>query len=211
MNTINASTRAWLRDYVDVGFTVKKHHFSNQDDVYAIETVEGNFYLKVAKDLRSERDNLEKSLPYLLVPRVIGFGAVGDKDHLLMSVLPGRNLVEYVGEWDAMTIVREFARAVKEFHALDATKLFTTSAVPGAVVLHGDMAMPNIICTEPGSAGFIDLGQMSVGAADLDLADALWSLQRNLGAGYGELFLSEYGDFVMTEKVDKALKYRHQA
>jgi aminoglycoside phosphotransferase len=211
MDTTDVSTRVWLRNYVDEDFKIKKHHFSNQDDVYAIEATEGSFYLKTAKDLKSERDNLQRTLSYIRVPKVIGFGTVGDKDHLLMTALPGKNLAEYVDEWDTMTIVREFARAVKEFHALDITKLFTTSAAPGTVVLHGDMAMLNIICTEPGSAGFIDLGQMSVGAADLDLADALWSLQRNLGAGYGELFLSEYGNFVMTEKVDKALKYRHQA
>lgn len=211
MDIIDESTKAWLHDYVDAGFTIKKHHFSNQDDVYAIDAAEDNFYLKIAKNLQSEHDNLQRSFGYLRVPKVIGFGTVGGKDHLLMTALPGKNLAEYVGEWDTMTIVREFARAVKEFHSLDAAKLFGVSAAPGVVVLHGDMAMLNIICTRPGDAGFIDLGQMSVGAADLDLADALWSLQRNIGAGYGELFLSEYGNFVMTEKVDKALKYRHQA
>lgn len=211
MNNIDALINAWLRERIGDNFKVTKHRFSNQDDVYAIRTGSDKLYLKIAKSLSLERDNMAKLQPYLRVPKVVGFEQGFDKDYLLMTALPGKNLVEYVGEWEDVVVVKEFARAVKELHSLDVGRLFPDNVVPDAVVLHGDMAMPNIICTEPGNAGYIDLGQMSVGAADLDLADALWSLQRNIGPGYGELFLSEYGDFVMTEKVDKALKYRHQA
>lgn len=210
MNNIDALVMAWLRGRIGDDFKITKHRFSNQDDVYAVRAGSDELYLKVAKNLAAERENTAKLQPYLRVPKVIGFESMGDRDYLLMTALPGKNLVEYVGEWDDIAVVKEFARAVKEFHSLDVNQVFSGKIAPDVVVLHGDMAMPNIICTQPGSAGYIDLGQMSVGAADLDLADALWSLQRNIGPGYGELFLSEYGDFVMTEKVDKALKYRHQ-
>lgn len=97
----------------------------------------------------------------------------------------------------------------KHLHQLDASKVFPDGKTAGTVVLHGDMSLPNIICTESGAVSYIDLGQLSTGAPDADLADAIWSLQRNLGPGYGELFLKEYGDVIMTEKLDKALKFRY--
>lgn len=56
---------------------------------------------------------------------------------------------------------------------------------------------------------YIDLGQLSIGAPDSDLADAIWSLQRNLGTGQGEAFLKAYGDVTMTEQVKRALKFRY--
>jgi aminoglycoside phosphotransferase len=209
METLSQLTCDWLRAQLGVEFNIQKHAYSHQDDVYKIHTATQNFYLKIASSLEAERVNLLKTQPYLSVPTVISFGNVADKDHLLLSEVPGKNLVELVGHWEDAAIVKEFARAVKEFHSLNVAKLFPGQDTPGLIVLHGDMALPNIICTQPGSRSFIDLGQMSVGAIDVDLADSLWSLQRNMGQGYGELFLKEYGDVVMNEKIDAALKFKY--
>lgn len=209
MELIAQSTRDWLSDQLAVDFQMEKHNYSNQDDVYKIQTSEKNFYLKIAPTLIAERDNLLKTKAYLHVPDVIGFSRIVAKDHLLISEVPGKNLAELVGEWEDIAIACEFARAVRNFHALDVGELFPGNKSQGSVVLHGDMSLPNITCTKPGSVSYIDLGQISVGSPDVDLADALWSLQRNISPDYGELFLKEYGDVVITEKLDEALKFRH--
>ena len=73
------------------------------------------------------------------------------------------------------------------------------------------MALPNIIISESQEIGYIDFGQMTFGPPELDLADAIWSLQRNIGPDYGELFLEKYGPVTMTPKLKKALAYRHPA
>lgn len=65
-----------------------------------------------------------------------------------------KNLAEWVGEWNPRTIVHEFARAVKKFHEIDTTALFPNNKTSGLIALHGDMALPNIICAEPGTYSY---------------------------------------------------------
>lgn len=209
MEAINQRTRDWLTRQLGADFTLEKHTYSHQDEVYKIQTPQQNVYLKIALDLEAERNNIIKTAPYLQVPKVLSFCRLRDTDHMLLGEVPGKNLAELVGEWDKIAIVKEFARATKKFHELDVHLLFPDQAAPGLVVLHGDMSLPNILCTAPSQASYIDLGQMHVGSLDTDLADALWSLQRNMGSDYGQLFLNEYGNVTMTEKLTQALAYRH--
>ncbi|HEY8999512.1 MAG TPA: phosphotransferase [Candidatus Saccharimonadales bacterium] len=209
MNDIDAATRAWLQSTIGPDFEIEKHAYSHQDDVYKIQTPAERYYLKIAPSLRTERDNLLRLRPHATVPDVLGFTRINGRDHLLMSELHGRNLAELAGELGNEMIVKEFARAIKMFHALDAHILFPARAKPGLVVLHGDMAMPNVLRGADGELGFIDLAQMSVGLMDVDLADAIWSLQRNIGPGYGELLLREYGGVAITPKLEAALQFKH--
>lgn len=212
MEIIEQATQDWLHAQLGVDFQIEKHSYSNQDDVYKILTSASSFYLKTNDLLRAEHDNMRKLQPYLSIPRVIGYANIDGRDHLLMTEMPGDNLAELVGKWNTTDIVKEFAKAVKHFHSLRIADIFPDSNTQSDfVVLHGDMSFPNIIFTEPGAPSFIDLGQVSVGAPDSDLADAIWSLQRNIGPGYGEQFLEEYGDFVMTDKVEAALRFRYTA
>lgn len=189
-------------------FKATKHVHSHQDEVYRIETQSANYYLKISQSLRAERDNLQKLGPILNVPRVINFYNGAESEYLLISELPGKNLVELIGELSEPEIVEKFADAIRKLHSLDATKVFP-EASPKDVLLHGDMALPNIIVTDEGDIGYIDFGQLSFGSPELDLADAIWSLQRNLGPAYGELFLKKYGPVAITPKIEKALNYRH--
>lgn len=211
MNSLSSYREKQLPKVIGCDFQIAKHAYSNQDDVYQITASDKTFYLKVASDLTAEYENLTKLKPYLSVPDVVDFQSIGGKDYLLLSEIEGKNLSELVGQLEATTIVREYAIAVKKFHSIDISKLFAGDYPAGDVVLHGDMSMPNIILSKPGVAGYIDVAKMTVGSMDRDLADAIWSLQRNLGPGYGELFLSEYGDVVMTHKIDKALKFKFHA
>lgn len=199
----------WLSEELPVGFQLEKHSYSHQDEVYEIKTPENIFYLKINASLEAERDNLLKLQPFVRVPAVISFRRVEGKDHLLITEVPGKNLAELVGQWTNEAIVKEFAQAVRTFHAIDVVSVFPEKNESGLVVLHGDMSLPNVICTQPGSVSYIDVGQVSVGSPDIDLADVLWSLQRNMGPGYGESFLEEYGNITMTATLEAALKYRH--
>lgn len=53
------------------------------------------------------------------------------------------------------------------------------------VVCHGDYRPPNILIQDGTATGYLDLGELGV-------ADR-WSLDWNLGAGFADLFLEEYG------------------
>jgi kanamycin kinase len=61
------------------------------------------------------------------------------------------------------------------------------------VVCHGDYCAPNILIDGDGISGYLDLGELGVADEWWDLSVATWSVTWNFGAGYEELFLSEYG------------------
>jgi aminoglycoside phosphotransferase len=209
MNQIAPHARKWLSDVLDVPFKATKHMHSHQDEAYKIEAPNINYYLKVSSTLKAECDNLKKLEGLMNVPKVINFYESDEKDYLLISELPGKNLVELMDEWSKLEIVDTFAKAIKQLHSLDATKAFPEASAKD-VLLHGDMALPNIIISKEQEIGYIDFGQMAFGPPELDLADAIWSLQRNLGPDYGELFLEKYGPVAMTPKIKKALEFRYQ-
>lgn len=61
------------------------------------------------------------------------------------------------------------------------------------VVCHGDYCLPNILIEGGRATGFVDMGELGVADRWWDLAVATWSLTWNLGPGFEELFLAEYG------------------
>lgn len=210
MNHFDHDAKSWLSTVLTRPFKATKHVHSHQDEVYKIETPGAVYYLKIAATLTAERDNLKKLTPILRVPGVIDFHkSKSGYDYLLISELPGKNLVELIGEWSDTEIVGTFAKAVRQLHDLDVTVVFP-EAKAGSVLLHGDMALPNIIISEQKQIGYIDFGQLSFGTPELDLADSIWSLQRNLGPAYGEQFLQAYGSVAMTPKIRKALTFRYE-
>lgn len=209
MNPLDPEAKQWLSEVLGVPFNATKHVHSHQDEVYKIETLSSNHYLKISRSLVAEHDNLKKLENIVNVPKVIDFHKARGKDYLLIGELSGKNLVELVGMWSNQEIVNTFAGAIRKLHSVDARKVFP-DANPTDVLLHGDMALPNIIISDQGQIGYIDFGQLSYGTPELDLADAIWSLQRNLGSGYGELFLKNYGPVSITPKLRKALEFRYE-
>ncbi|HSW74538.1 MAG TPA: phosphotransferase [Candidatus Saccharimonadales bacterium] len=210
-NNLGVQAKEWLSTALGTTqFKATKHAHSHQDEVYKIETPGTSYYLKIAATLVAERDNLQKLAPILPVPQVIGFHATSDgHDYLLISELPGKNLVELIGTMADTEIVETFAQAVRQLHGLPATAIFP-EANANDVLLHGDMALPNIIISAQKKIGYIDFAQLSFGSPELDLADAIWSLQRNLGPAYGKLFLQKYGTVTMTPKIQAALAFRYE-
>jgi aminoglycoside phosphotransferase len=73
------------------------------------------------------------------------------------------------------------------------------------VVCHGDYCPPNILITEWEATGFVDLGELGVADRWCDLAVATRSMTNNLGPGYEELFLSEYG---AAQDAERMIYYR---
>lgn len=73
------------------------------------------------------------------------------------------------------------------------------------VVCHGDFCLPNIFIQDGEVTGYLDLGELGVADRWSDLAAATWSLTWNLGPGYEELFLEEYG---VERDVDRTNFYR---
>jgi kanamycin kinase len=61
------------------------------------------------------------------------------------------------------------------------------------VVCHGDYCLPNVLIEADAACGFVDLGELGVADRWWDLAVATWSVPWNLGPGYEDLFLHEYG------------------
>ncbi len=209
MDDLDPKAKQWLLEALGVPFKASKHAHSHQDEVYRIETQHSRYYLKISTTLRSEHDNLKKLEVILNVPKVIDFYDADENDYLLITELPGKNLVELIADWSNIDIVDRFAEAIRRLHGVDATRIFPKASAKD-VILHGDMALPNIIISEQGHIGYIDFGQMAFGSPELDLADAIWSLQRNIGPDYGELFLEKYGPVTMTPKIEEALKFRYQ-
>ena len=67
------------------------------------------------------------------------------------------------------------------------------SLPPQVIVTRGDACLPNFLYQGGGLSGYVDVGDMTIGEPEVDLAAAVWSLQYNLGPGYGLNFLREYG------------------
>ena len=66
--------------------------------------------------------------------------------------------------------------------------------------MHGDACLPNLMVGDNGLSGYIDLGDMGVGDVEAYLLAAVWSLQYNLGPGFGRAFLTAYGRPDATER-----------
>jgi kanamycin kinase len=73
------------------------------------------------------------------------------------------------------------------------------------VVCHGDYCLPNIFIEGGRATGYLDLGELGIADRWWDLAAATWSLTWNLGPGFEELFLTEYG---VTRDMDRTRFYR---
>jgi aminoglycoside phosphotransferase len=209
MGELNPKVKSWLAKLLGTDFSVQRPTHSHEDEVYRVKTSHKTCYLKISATLRAERDNLAKLKTLVKVPAVVDFYTTGGKDHLLIEELPGKDLVELAADRPAADIVAKFAEAARKFHSTDARQLFPGEAKPGDALLHGDMSLPNIIISDHSQIGYIDLGRLSYGKPDKDLADAIWSLQRNIGPGHGELFLREYGTVAMTDKLREALRFKY--
>jgi aminoglycoside phosphotransferase len=92
------------------------------------------------------------------------------------------------------------ASALRAFHLVSARDCPFEAYIPGESLVHGDACLPNIIVGGDASTGYIDLGDTGVGDVEVDLSAAVWSLQYNLGSGFGRAFLTAYDRPGATER-----------
>jgi len=158
------------------------------------------WFVKIAPDLSAETERVQwlqgSGLP---TPKLLAQHAQAAQQAILISGLPGVDLAQLSAAQPTQTTIEQLARALKQFHAADASQCPFKAYLPGDMLVHGDACLPNIIYKDGQLSGYVDVMDMGVGSIDVDLSAAVWSLQRNLGPGHSLTFLKEYGHAVITD------------
>lgn len=152
-------------------------------------------FLKItaAPVLRGERDRLRWLAGRAPAPTVVGFAEADGAGRLVTAPLHGFDLSRPIHTADPHRLVGLLVDALRRLHALDPGSCPFGEREPGAVVAHGDACLPNIVFDGSELAGYLDVGDLGLGRPEVDLAAAVWSLDHNLGAGFGGEFLRAYG------------------
>jgi aminoglycoside phosphotransferase len=179
---------------------VKRARSGDNSTVFEITSGDSRWFLKIGGRLARECAGLRWLEGRLPVPQVVAFDQVGAVDVLLMTAVPGTNLAARAKSRPSAAIVEMLASALRAFHSVTARDCPFEAYIPGKSLVHGDACLPNIIVGNDGSHGYIDLGDMGVGDVEVDLSAAVWSLQYNLGPGFGRAFLTAYGRPDATER-----------
>lgn len=190
--------------------TERERH-GDQSTVYRIRTPRDSYFLKIAPDLAAEHERLHWLENKLPAPKVISFIHIEDKDVLLLSAIEGKNLAVLKNEWAAEKVVEKLAGALLRFHETKTRDCPFGNPGRNKVLVHGDACLPNFIFNGDIFSGYIDLGDMRIDTSDVDLAAAVWSLDHNLGPGYGLPFLKKYGVRNPDEELVEKLKAQYEA
>jgi aminoglycoside phosphotransferase len=210
MDYMDQSFINWAEKQLGENVVVTREPHGDQSTVYYFATPKGNYYLKIGHGLEKERGRLEWAIKILPVPKILGFTHIEDRGALLLSAIEGTNLAKLCKEWPAEKIVDKLADALRRFNKADIKNCPFGSAGPDKVLVHGDACLPNFIFNGDELAGYIDLGDMRIDDVEVDLSAAVWSLQYNLGPGYGLSFLKKYGIRDATEKLVEKLRLRYE-
>ena len=159
--------------------------------VFRLDDGGSGAFLKIGPRLRREYDKFRWLYGRLPCPRPIGFTIDSSNDALLSEAIPGEDLASLCVSLPPQTIIARFAAALRVLHSADIADLPFGGG--GSVLVHGDACLPNFLYHESTLTGYIDIGDMAAGEPETDLAAAVWSLQYNLGPGFGAAFLREYG------------------
>jgi aminoglycoside phosphotransferase len=173
--------------------SVNRARGGDNSTVFEIESGDVRWFLKIGDRLARECAGLRWLAGRLPVPQVVAFDRVENADALLMTAVPGTDLAALAKSRPPAAVVEMLASALRAFHSVSAEDCPFEAYIPGETLVHGDACLPNIIIGDDGSDGYIDLGDMGVGDVEVDLSAAVWSLQYNLGPGFGRAFLTAYG------------------
>jgi aminoglycoside 3'-phosphotransferase-2 len=178
--------------------------------VFRLEFDRQTLYLKIGPDLQREYEKLQWLAGRLPCPRPVGLLPRGETDGLLTSAIEGDGLAGLCASLPPHIIVSRLVSALKTLHATPITDWPFGRANEGDVLLHGDACLPNFLFMGDLLSGYIDVGDMRVGAPEVDLAASVWSLQYNLGPGHGLAFLHAYGVQDADEERVEALRWRYE-
>lgn len=124
---------------------------------------------------------------------MLGFADSPEGDWLLTAPLRGADLSRADHTEHPHRLVHLLASALRQLHSLDPATCPFVGPDAGEVVIHGDACLPNFVFAETSFTGYLDVGDLRVGTSEVDLAAAIWSINYNLGPGFGGEFLREYG------------------
>lgn len=210
MNTNEQKFIDWAKEQLDKVTNVVRENYGDQSKVFKLHTAGGNYFLKVGTKLEKERDRLEWLQRKLPVPKVVSFIKIDNKDALLLSAIEGKNLAALSKEWPPEKIVDKLTVALQQFHAADLKNCPFGSFEQGRVLVHGDACLPNFIFQDDDFSGYVDLGDLMVASPEVDFSAAIWSLQYNLGAGYGGMLLKRYGIKNVTYELVEKLRLKYE-
>lgn len=200
----------WARIKLGDDIEVMKEKYGDQSTVYHIYASHANYFLKIAPNLSAEREKLDWLYGKLPVPKVVGFTQIKDKDALLLSAISGKNLAELKKEWPVEKIINALIKALLRFHTVDIKNCPFGSFGPDKILVHGDACLSNFIFQGDVFSGYVDLGDARIDVPEVDLSAAIWSLQYNLGPGYGLKFLEKYGVKDATEESVEKLRLQYE-
>ncbi|MDP3770341.1 MAG: phosphotransferase [bacterium] len=200
----------WAKEQLHEVVDVVKEGYGDQCKVFKLRAADGSYFLKVGAKLEKERDRLAWLQGKLSVPKVIGFTNIDDKDALLLPAVEGKNLAALSKEWPPEKIVDKLAATLQQFHAVDPKNCPFGTFEEGKVLVHGDACLPNFIFQGDNFSGYIDLGDLMVASPEVDFSAAIWSLQYNLGSGYGGMFLEKYGVESVTDELVEKLRLKYE-
>ncbi len=200
----------WAKEQLGEVVEVVKEEYGDQSDVFKLYAFDGNYFLKIGKALEKEYERLKWLQGKLPVPQVVGFIRIDKKDALLMSAVEGKNLATLAKKWSPEKIVDKLVIALQQFHAVDAKNCPFGVYEQGKVLVHGDACLPNFIFDGDSFSGYIDLGDLMVADAKVDFSATIWSLQYNLGPGYGTIFLKKYGMKNVNDELVEKLRLKYE-
>lgn len=183
----------WAQTYFTKRVIVEKEAYGNDSRVYKLTTEDVSCFLKIGRGLKEEKQKLEWLDSKTIAPKVLGFLANVNEEALLLTSIHGKNLAKFVDEWQPEEIVISLATAISTFHEISPENYPFCKPNSENVLIHGDACLPNFIFDRKGNFGYVDLRDMRIGEIEVDLAAAIWSLDYELGNGWGPLFLSKYG------------------
>jgi aminoglycoside phosphotransferase len=159
--------------------------------------------LKIAPLLEPEYERLKWLDGRLPAPRPIAFVKSESAEAILMSSIAGQDLADLSSSLPPETIIKRLANVLQTLHAA------CTTGWPfggNGTLVHGDACLPNFLYSGDCLTGYIDVGDLALADPEVDLAAAVWSLQYNLGSGWGLPFLREYGVADADEEVVERLR-----
>jgi aminoglycoside phosphotransferase len=172
---------------------VKRARSGDNSTVFEIASGDLRWFLKIGDRLARESAGLSWLHGRLPVPEVVAFDHIDGAELLLTAAVPGTNLAALAKRLPPADIVAMLATALRAFHSVSAKDCPFEAYIPAESLVHGDACLPNFVFGDDGLNGYIDLGDLGVGDVEVDLSAAIWSLQYNLGPGFGLGFLHAYG------------------
>jgi kanamycin kinase len=202
----------WTEGLIGGKAAVFKEPYGEEGLVYRLDASGGSYFLKIktGSTFLKEQERLEWLGDRLPVPKVLGRTEENGTGAILLTAIEGKNLALLCKEWPVEKVIDKLADALHQFHAVDTTGWPFDKPGTGKVLVHGDACLPNFIFKGDAFSGYIDLRDAALANVEIDLAAAVWSLQFNLGPGYGPKFLEKYGYRDATKEMAEKLRLEYE-